>query len=567
MVIEKKKFMVKIVSRLFALVVMMACFLVPTTVFADDVTTSYVLGSDGNIINDSGSNYQTSVQDSIDLASENNGSTIYLNPLYATDLSAGSITFSHSNTVTLDLNGYALTSDSTTLTMSGSGTLILKDTSDDLSGSISTTGTTSNYAISITGSGSIAIYGGTYGTINGDTTGNLTIYGGTFSKDMTSYMPSEGYSYIQDETAGTWTIGKEVAQINSGTKYISVQTAIDAATNGSTIALLSDVAESVEFDHTSGTEITLDLKGYELSTTVTKTNTSSTGVDYDSISATLTMSDTGELVITDSTSNGGTIAFTMGGLGYMQPAVAVTKGTVTISDVTLDGGTRYGMTVSGGEVEISNSTVTGSSCGLWVQGGTVTINSGEFTTTQGNGLLNGTISGTSGGTVTINGGTFTSTGSYAVDNSTGSMTISGGIFKGYTTSNSSNDALYCNDSNDATLSVSGGTYSSQVDDSYLATGYVCTESGTMWIVALPNTDYVAYLWSNSIEYLTIAEAVAAAEDIDTITILLDCSADNVAVNGNNLTFDGSGVMLSGSFVLTDDAVLVFDSIGLNVLIR
>lgn len=155
------------------------------------------------------------------------------------------------------------------------------------------------------------------------------------------------------------------------------------------------------------------------------------------------------------------------------------------------------------------------------------------------------------GDLTIENGTFYGNIS-AVQVQEGTLSVKGGTFDLHQKwEGSSKYLLNCIDdayaSGSAKVAISGGTFvgfdpSASPEGegtSYLAPGYAPTDNGdgTYGVVA-----GVAQIGSKA--YATLADAVAAAQDGDNITLLSDCSGNGIAVKGdtfpNGLTIDFAG---------------------------
>ncbi len=155
------------------------------------------------------------------------------------------------------------------------------------------------------------------------------------------------------------------------------------------------------------------------------------------------------------------------------------------------------------------------------------------------------------GDLTIENGTFYGNVS-VVQVQEGTLSVKGGTFDLHQKWEGSSkylfnciDDAYANGS--ANVAISGGTFvgfdpnasPEGEGTSYLAPGYapVANADGTYGVVA-----GVAQIGSKA--YATLADAVAAAKDGDTITLLSDCSGDGISVNEdtfpNGLTIDFAG---------------------------
>lgn len=327
------------------------------------------------------------------------------------------------------------------------------------------------------------------------------------------------------ETGGEGTEAA-VAEVN-GTKYSSLQAAINAAQDGETVKLLADAAEDVVISK----GITLDLGGK----TLTNTNSGKATVSVQSGTVTV--------------KNGNV----MGGTSYYN--IEVTKGSnanLTLANVTATAGNT-------GSSMIDN----------W---GTLTIESGTYT-----GGLN-VVKSEEGSKLTITGGTFTldyapSNGYTAVILVYGDTTISGGEFvqtatpkwgypqvvmtgvvEGYTsitrvtgghfTNKKSGDNIFhgYGKATSDNFEVSGGTFNKSISDGYCADGFIPAKNadGTYGV---KEGSYVAGVGSK--KYETLADAIRLAPKGKTIQLLTDAT-ENITIAANKqITLDLNGHTING----------------------
>ena len=115
-----------------------------------------------------------------------------------------------------------------------------------------------------------ALYSGFNVTENSD--GDIT--GGTFTsksnegKSALSSAIAEGYAKTGEDSAGSFTVApsdveKAVASVGDS-KYLTVQDAVDAAAKGQTVVLTKNTQENTQIQISPSKDITLDLKGHEL---------------------------------------------------------------------------------------------------------------------------------------------------------------------------------------------------------------------------------------------------------------------------------------------------------------
>ena len=262
--------------------------------------------------------------------------------------------------------------------------------------------------------------------------------------------------------------------------------------------------------------------------------------------------------------------------------------TITISDSTLTGtgnvlyhnGSNYGL-----KLTVTNSTITGTSddcCGVYISGST----SAQANSDNQNGaggyqqatFTKCTISGTNGIEVkytdlTLDGCTVISTSNIApsytqndngpaasgfavvsTDNAMQSNTpkpegtiivkgegkYTGPVGLGSLESVKTNYAGF----NDETIKVSGGTFSSAVPEEYCADGFIPTKNadGTYGV---KEGKYVAQI--GNVKYETLAEAIAAAKDGDTVKLLDDVDlTETLIIRDKTITLDLNGKTISNS---------------------
>ena len=344
------------------------------------------------------------------------------------------------------------------------------------------------------GPGTIRVNGGTFEAAadkNGhsyvlnakDNSGcTIEVKGGTFKNfdPSNNICEGEGTNFVASGYAVTaaengsdtlYTVSQAVAQ--AGTKaYASLQAAIDAAQDGETVTLLTDVEQNTQL--TINKNITLDLNGETIKNTQ--------DIWGDNANAILSITNGAKVTITG---NG-----TMDAKENDCYTINVVKG-----DLTIENGTFYG-----------NVSV------VQVQEGTLSVKGGTFDLHQkwegsSKYLLNCIDD--------------------AYANGSANVAISGGTFVGF----------------DPSVSPEGeGT-------SYLAPGYAPVDNGdgTYGVVA-----GVAQIGTKA--YVTLADAVAAAQDGDTITLLSDCSGDGISVkedtfpNGLTIDFAGHSYTVGGKLV-------------------
>ena len=317
------------------------------------------------------------------------------------------------------------------------------------------------------------------------TSDNFEVAGGTFNKSVSSGYFADGLTCSSKNPDGTYGIATAIAQIGSD-RYTSLQAAINAVSKKpKTIQLLNDTMENVTIN--ASKQITLDLNGHILN--------GGTGT------AKAAILNKGTVTITDtSAGKTGTIKRDDQGVaGETSYYVIDNNGTMTIDQANVfnNSGSKGSSLIRNGGVDATSS---------------LTINGGTFE--QQNFIA---VKNDSNGELTINGGTLTSkqsvvqnwnkakilggnlTGGYLWTDSwteTGTVgeTIIGGdaqftgtIYMDVTSPNPSTLKIEGGSLDvaswrvtpaaaavDATIAVSGGTFTAAVPENYCAAGYAPT---------------------------------------------------------------------------------------------
>ena len=427
----------------------------------------------------------------------------------------------------------------------------------------------------------IGVTDASYGANSGKV--NTSITGGCFSSDPSAYA-AEDYEAVKGED-GLYTVSPKAAVAKIGdTEYTSLAKAIDAAQDGDTITLLTDV-ESPKFQISKTLTIDLDghavtgpsnnfwlvVKGGNVTLTGNGTFTGyaaasvvgNTTAGGEAISSTLTVEsgsfsgtelgilyegNGAKVVVNDGTISGGDNAAIM---GNGTKTASIDRGNTTL---IVNGGTITGNTVSSGW----------RNCAIYLpQWGNAEINGGTITGTTGAGIV------LRGGNLTVTGGTISGKGTGGDDCKMGDAnpTYCGGLEIGYScnypggigkivlsggtfTSETSDAVKVIGTAADSkieitkssTISITGGSYSSD-PGAYVAEDYKAVK-GDDGLYTIAAKDYVAKIGTTS--YESLAEAIAAAKDGDTVTLLADTTED-ISISGTkNLTLDLGGKTLTNT---------------------
>ena len=248
--------------------------------------------------------------------------------------------------------------------------------------------------------------------------------------------------------------------------------------------------------------------------------------------------------------NGGNSWYTIANYGTMEINTGVT--------VENAGGYSSMIRNGGGATADCNLTIRG---GNFVGGvntvkndyfGVLTINGGNFSNTAQYVIMNWNKAEITAGTFqtldTASAVLFTS--AYGGDaNTVGKLTISGGEFK-HASDTQEMIVDHYDASNSGTAAVTGGKFDADISK-YIPTDYVQSADGT--VEKLGETNAVAKVGGTY--YKTLADAVAAAQDGDTITLLKDAELTSTLNLAKNITIDGQGkytIKAANSFTVGSD---------------
>ena len=362
----------------------------------------------------------------------------------------------------------------------------------------------------------------------GESTGfDITVSGGTFTVAVPEDYCADGYIPTAN-TDGTYgvKVGSFVAEVN-GTKYETFAEALEAAEAGDTITLLAPIVvnkgETLELNKAVTITYTSNVAGEDMITNkgnliidgatliYVNTDTTATNVTVSTISSeagsTLTIK-SGKVV--NNSANNGAIGI------YAYAIDLLTNG--NLGDVTA--------TITGGEVISTNYMAirqfnNGTACKntLTIEGGYIYGAKRAVQIHMDNNAA----------CLTISGGTLEA-GGYALvlyPTSATNIAITGGNFTGTVWSGA--DGI-----------ISGGTFDKAVYSGYCADGFMVAENGdgTYGVVVDPAYGKAAQIGNTY--YDTFAEAFAAVQAGETLTLLADVTISTKLTINFNLTIDGNG---------------------------
>lgn len=413
----------------------------------------------------------------------------------------------------------------------------------------------------------VSISGGTVnGTLGTYTYGNglipiedpakatIAVTGGTFSKDPSKYVVEN--SGVTKNDDGTFGVAKAYLAKVGDTSYYTMDEAFKAQTaSGEPIVLLRDYTTGSAFSSGSINR-TVDLNGHTWTCTGTDANSAAFEINYSDVTLTVKNGKvvSSQLVGLIPSAMGGTIKYDNSSLEFdgvemtttarsgIETSGNNTNDTVTLRNSTLNVPNGFGIYFpSSGTLTIDNSVINAKTMGVQVCAGSLNISGAKTAiTVSGDGIPK-----------TINDGAIEDGAAISIVNRTGykglsKIEVEGGKF----TAKGDNAAVKAYNWKDLTpsdftqndkVSVSGGTFSSAVDESLCAEGYIPTKNadGTYGV---KEGKYVAEIGSQGYESLT--EAVAAAEDGQTVTLLADAAED--VVISKSITLDLGGKTLTNT---------------------
>ena len=384
----------------------------------------------------------------------------------------------------------------------------------------------------------------------------IAVTGGTFSKDPTKYVVED--SAISKNDDGTYGVAKAYLAKVGDTSYYTMDEAFKAQTaSGKDIVMLRDYTTGSTFNSGSINR-TVDLAGHTW--TCTGTDANSAAFEINNANATLTVKNgkvvSSQLVGLIPSAMGGTIKYDNSTLVFDGVEMTTTahsgietngnntNDTVTLRNSTLNVPNGFGIYFpSSGTLTIDNSKINAQTMGVQVCSGSLNISgAGTAITVSGDGIPK-----------TINDGAIEDGAAISIVNRTGykglsEIKVEGGTF----TAKGSNVAVKAYDWDNtnktesdftqaAKVSVSGGTFSSAVDKSLCADGFIPTEN-TDGTYGVKEGKYVAEIGSQG--YESLQEAINAAQDGQTVTLLADATED-VVIN-KSITLDLGGKTLTNT---------------------
>lgn len=413
------------------------------------------------------------------------------------------------------------------------------------------------YVTGGTVTGTLGTYTYNNGLVAMDETAKATIEvtGGTFSKDPTQYVVEN--SAITENDDGTFGVAKAYLAKIGDTEYYTMDEAFHAVKAGETIVMLRDYTTN-KVQNSGDESFTIDLGGHTWTANIVDTASAAFEINYSDV--TLTVKN-GKVVSSQlagliPSAMGGTIKYdnstlvfegvemTANGHSGIETNGSNTNDTVTLRNSTLNVPNGFGIYFpSSGTLTIDNSVINAKTMGVQVCAGSLNISGADTAiTVSGDGIDK-----------TINDGAIEDGAAISIVNRTGykglsKIEVTGGTFK----ANGDNAAVKAYDwanqtesdfTQAAKVSISGGTFSSAVDKSLCADGFIPTQNadGTYGV---KEGKYVAEIGSQG--YESLQEAIGAAQDGQTVTLLADAAED--VVISKSITLDLGGKTLTNTNV-------------------
>ena len=416
----------------------------------------------------------------------------------------------------------------------------------------------------------------------GDNDEGLSISGGLFDDMPEQAYCAEGYAPADNTDEATkdaypYTVLElpDVAQIGD-VKFKSLAAAVAAVpANGTetTITMIAnEMIDVVGYAITipANKNVVLDLNGFEVVGTASEGNTSALITNR----GTLTIMDSSDTnkdgTGTGKLMSGASTTWTWDGSddytgSYASNLIRNEKDLIVESGYLYNmstGSAAYGIdnynagnvTINGGKVDAAKASAIRM---FYINGGSVSVTDGvigHYVSDSDCTYMGIQVMGGTNANVTITGGTIA--GNYALygGNTGGDITISGGTFDGYVGFAASVPNISITDGaftcwvgtwGNQTKFISGGIYAEEVDEEYIADGYILTDNTDEatkedYPYTVRTGLYVAQIGTT--KYESLADAIDAVGDGETITMIAD--VDNAAglsvPSGKNFTVDFDG---------------------------
>lgn len=422
--------------------------------------------------------------------------------------------------------------------------------------------------VSITGgtvTGTLGTY--TYGDglipIEDPAKATIAVTGGTFSKDPSKYVVED--SGVTPNGDGTFGVAKAYLAKVGDTSYYTMDEAFKAQTaSGEPIVLLRDYTTGSAFSSGSINR-TVDLNGHTWTCTGTDANSAAFEINYSDVTLTVKNGKvvSSQLVGLIPSAMGGTIKYDNSSLEFDGVEMTTnarsgietngnnTNDTVTLRNSTLNVPNGFGIYFpSSGTLTINNSKINAKTMGVQVCAGSLNVTgAGTAINVSGDGIDK-----------TINDGAIEDGAAISIVNRAGykdlaNIEVKGGTFtakgdnaavKAYKWENQTASAF---DNSENVVAISGGTFSSAVDKSLCADGYIPTKN-TDGTYGVKEGQYVAKVGST--KYGTLADAIRLAAKGRTVTLLADVEQNAQLTIDKSITLDLNGKTIRNTMDIWGD---------------
>ncbi|MFR9253868.1 MAG: hypothetical protein ACLVKM_12735 [Oscillospiraceae bacterium] len=392
-------------------------------------------------------------------------------------------------------------------------------------------------------------------SIDDATKATIKVTGGTFKEDPSKYVVEN--SGVTPNGDGTFGVAKAYLAKVGDTSYYTMDEAFKAQTaSGEPIVLLRDYTTGSAFSSGS-IDRTVDLAGHTWTCTGTDANSAAFEINYSDVTLTVKNGKvvSSQLVGLIPSAMGGTIKYDNSSLEFDGVVMTTTahsgietngnntNDTVKLVNSELNVPNGFGIYFpSSGTLTIDNSVINAQTMGVQVCAGSLNISGAKTAiTVSGDGIPK-----------TINDGAIEDGAAISIVNRTGykgldKIKVESGTFKAkgdnaavkaYKWENQTESAF---DNSKNVVAISGGTFSSEVDKSLCADGYIPTQNadGTYGV---KEGKFVAEIGSQG--YESLQAAIEAAQDGQTVTLLADAAED--VVISKSITLDLGGKTLTNT---------------------
>ena len=383
----------------------------------------------------------------------------------------------------------------------------------------------------------------------------IKVSGGTFTTAVPEDYCAEGY-IPKDNGNGTYGVkkGVYVARIKE-VKYETLQAAIDAAGDNSTVALMENVVLTEAAVFPAGKKVNLNLMGYDITATGTALlingkadiqDTEHTGTIESTGNVAVAVGDNASLTVYSGTLKGREGAVITGTSTGATIEIRGSKATLIATDNAVIAGNGSQRDGKPNTIKVMKGTLEGGiesegyiACGIYAPwNDNVTVSGGTFNITNGAGIV------ARAGTVKVTGGTFNCTGDGTgwVGDNKNQIPCAALVFDKAANYPALTDA--------SQILVSGGTFSTDpaANGATLDAGYVAAlnADGVYKVAKLNPAAEI-----NGVKYDTLQAAINAAQATEggaTITLLKNINTESYyTVNGDNpVTIDLAGHNITGS---------------------